>query len=68
MSGTIGRLIAIAVTLAGLAAATAIMWTQLNSAQSDIDSIDTNQRDQITSQVVCEAAGGTWTAGTSTCA
>ena len=60
MSGTIGRLIAIAVTLAGIAAAAAIMWTQLNSAQSDIDSIDTNQHSQITSQVVCEAAGGNW--------
>lgn len=63
MSGTIGRLIAIAVTLAGLAAATAIMWNQLNDAQTDIDNIDSNQHDQITSQVVCEAAGGTWESG-----
>lgn len=59
ISGTLGRLIAIALALAGLVAVAWIMWEQISNAWSDINGTDSLK--EITSEVVCEAAGGTWT-------
>ena len=56
----------IGLVLAAMGVVTAIYWGQIQSAQEDVD--DYNKYQGITNQTVCEAAGGTWTASTKTCA
>ena len=66
MDSPIAKAISIVLVVAAMAVVGVLMWTQLTAAQEDIE--DINPYKGITNQTVCEAAGGTWTAATSTCA
>lgn len=60
MERPIGVVLGIVLTVVGMIAAGAIMWTQFSTAQGQIE--DVNPYAGITNTVVCAAAGGTWTA------
>ena len=66
MDSPIAKAISIVLVVAAMAVVGVLMWTQLTAAQEDID--DINPYKGITNATVCAAAGGTWTAATSTCA
>lgn len=66
MQSAIVQMILIVVGIAAAAIVAIIVYAQLSSnAPASGDNID---KSRITTQGLCEAVGGTWTAGTSTCA
>ena len=60
MDKPISLVLSIALAVAGMIAVGFIMWTQITNAQGDIENF--NPFSGITTQVVCNAAGGTWDA------
>lgn len=65
MDKPIALAISVVLVVAAMAAVGAIMWTQITSAQEDID--DLNPYGGITNETVCEAAGGDWDAAKKEC-
>lgn len=65
MDSPVTKLMFIAAAIAGAALVVAVMWTTLsNNAPETVDNVDYSK---ITSQALCEAAGGTWNTAAETC-
>ncbi len=63
MDSPVTKLIFIAAAVAAAALVVAVMWSTLsNNAPETVDDVDYSK---ITTQALCEAARGTWTAGNS---
>ena len=62
MDKPVALVLSIVLAVAAMAAVGFIMWTQISSAQQDIE--DVNPYQGITVESVCKAAGGTWNATT----
>ena len=58
MDRPIGIVLSIVLTVVGMIAAGAIMWTTFGGAQQQLE--DVNPYSGITVEAVCTAAGGTW--------
>ena len=63
MESPVVRVIMIAVGVAAAGAVAAILWAQLNTSSAKIKDTPLVDYGAITTQVICEGAGGTWTAG-----
>lgn len=62
MDSPVTKLMFIAAAVAGAALVVAVMWTTLsNNAPETVDDVDYSK---ITTKALCDAVGGTWTAGT----
>ncbi|WP_419928731.1 hypothetical protein [Candidatus Poriferisocius sp.] len=69
MQSAIVQMILIVVGIAAAAIVSIIVYAQLSSNAPDTDMDDNIDKTRITTESLCKAVGGTWTAGTpGTCA
>lgn len=68
MQSAIVQMILIVVGIAAAAIVAIIVYSQLSSNAPASNNDGNIDKKRITNEVLCDAVGGTWTSGTSTCA
>ena len=67
MDSPVAKIIMLAATIAMTAAVALFTWNVIGENTPDPSATPDADRSQIKHETLCEAVGGSWTAGTNTC-